>query len=301
MQRRQLGRKRPMINRDRNGGYNKSRNPVQPGSILTPMRNNLDINCNVGQGFGHIQIPYEEEMFEYVTSINIACGMHSGDPKTMSRMIDLAKEYDVSAGALIGYPDIIGNGNREMYLEVDELRAYVLYQLGALNALLYSRGLEIRHVRAHGTLYKHLYTDPLIAETVAKAIAEYSKWIALVGLAGPILNNACSVANIRAGKEVLIDRRYRKDGTILPFSEVIDGADYLKKSLSKAREIIQGGFISCEGKYKLKINPSTIHLPSDREDSSELARAIRGMISDPKPLHLDKYDSYFADFETLSV
>src|SRR3989338_6409446 len=176
-------------------------------------KKNLDINCNVGQGFGIYQNQHEEKLFPYVTSINIACGAHAGDPLTMARVIDLARNHNISIGALIGFDDRVGNGEREMYLGVEELRAMVLYQLGALHALLHSKGLEIRHVRTHGFLYKQLYTDQLIAETVAKAIAEFSRWIILVGLTGPILANACSTANIKMGQEVLISRRYRKDGT----------------------------------------------------------------------------------------
>ena len=198
--------------------HHSSKEPLSTPSVP---KKHLDINCDLGQSFGIYQNSYEEKILPYVTSVNIACGAHAGDPLTMSRVIDLARNYNVSIGALIGYNDPIGNGQREMYLEVDELRAMVLYQLGALHALLHSRGLEIRHVRTHGFLYRQVYTDILIAETVAKAIAEFNRWIVLVGLNGPILSNACSNVNIKMGQEVLIDRRYRKDGTILPYNKKI--------------------------------------------------------------------------------
>ena len=217
----------------------------------------------------------------------------------MARLIDVAKSHNVSIGALIGYNDIIGNGQREIYVDVDELRAIVLYQLGALHALLHAKGLEVRHVRTHGFLYKQLYTDLLIAETVAKAIAEFSRWVTLVGLSGPILNTACTNANIKMGQEVLIERRYRRDGTILPYRSTIDSKNFLQDSARRAREIIQTGIMVCEDKSKIRINVDSIHLPSDTEDSIELARTIRAMIPEPKPLHLDKYDKYFADIAAL--
>lgn len=262
-------------------------------------KKHLDINCNMGQGFGIFQNQYEEKILPYVTSVNIACGAHAGDPLTMSRAIDLARNYNVSIGALIGYNDISGNGQTEMYVSIEELRALVLYQLGALNAHLHSKGLEIRHVRAHGFLYKQLYTDQLIADTVAKTIAEFSKWITLVGLSGPVLSNACNNANIKIGKEVQINRRYRKDGTILPYSAIIDGKNFLESSINRAREITQTGYVTCEDKTKIRIYADTIHLPSDSEESIELARAVKSLIPEPKPLHLDKYDNYFADLETI--
>lgn len=278
---------------------NRSQQPQQQQPGYIQPKKNLDINCDVGQGFGINQNPFEEKVLPYVTSINVACGAHAGDPHTMARVIDLARNHNVSIGALIGYHDLVGNGEREMYLGVDELRAMVLYQLGALNALLHSKGLEIRHVRTHGFLYKQLYTDQITAETVAKAIAEFDRWITLVGLSGPVLGNACTNANIRIGQEVQVTRRYRKDGTILPFNPSIDGKNYLDRAASMAREIIQSGNITCEDSSRIRVNVNTIHIPSDSEESIELARTVRAMVSDPKPLHLDKYDKYFADLASL--
>ncbi|MBI3590210.1 MAG: LamB/YcsF family protein [Candidatus Melainabacteria bacterium] len=277
----------------------RSKPPITSSSSLGIAKRNLDINCDVGQGFGIYQNPYEEQILPYVTSINIACGTHAGDPLTMAKTIDAAKKYNTSIGALIGYNNLIGNGQNEMYLGVDELRALVLYQLGALHGLLHSKGLEIRHVRTHGFLYRQLYTDLLIAETVAKAIAEFSRWIILIGLSGPILTSACDNVNIKMGQEVQVSRRYRKDGTILPFSPNIDGKNLLEESTRRAREIIQTGSLTCEDKSKLRINVDTIHIPSDSKESVELARTLKAMIVDPKPILMDKYDKYFADLASV--
>lgn len=262
-------------------------------------KKHLDINADLGQSFGIYQNQYEEKILPYVTSVNIACGGHAGDPMTISKAIDMSRNHNVSIGALIGYNDPIGNGQREMYLGVDELRAMVLYQLGALHSLLHSKGLEIRHVRTHGFLYKQLYTDQLIAETVAKAIAEFSRWIILVGLTGPILANACSTANIKMGQEVLISRRYRKDSTILPYNKTIDSKNFIEEAAQRTRQLIQSGTIICEDKTKIRVNVDTIHVPSDSEESVELARTVRAMIAEPKPIDLEKYEKYFADLSVL--
>ncbi len=272
---------------------------IDPIQVTGIPKKNLDINCDVGQGFGIYQNQFEEKILPYVTSINIACGGHAGDPYTMARVIDMARKYNLGIGALIGYNYLPGSGQNEMYLDVDELRAMVLYQLGALYGLLHSKGLDIRHVRAHGFLYRQLYTDLLTAETVAKAIAEFSRWIILVGLNGPVLTKACTNTNIKMGQEILINRRYRKDGTILPYSPTIDGKNFIEDSTKRVRELLQTGRIACEDKTKIRVDVDTIHLPSDTVDSVELARTIRAMITDPKPLHLEKYDNYFANFSTV--
>lgn len=286
---------------NRNQHRRPHQRPSSRGGIdVFVQKKNLDINCNVGQGFGIYQNQHEEKLFPYVTSVNIACGAHAGDPLTMARVIDLARNHNISIGALIGFDDRVGNGEREMYLGVEELRAMVLYQLGALHALLHSKGLEIRHVRTHGFLYKQLYTDILIAETVAKAVSEFSRWITLVGLSGSVLATACANANIKAGHEVQVARRYRKDGTILPHSPGINVKNLIEGAASRARELIQTGRLTCEDNSKIRVNIDTIHVPSDNEQGVELARLIRAMIPEPKPLHMDKFDKYLASVSVLN-
>ena len=288
-------RRRPY---NRNPQRRHGQRPVTQNRVdIFVQKKNLDINCNVGQGFGIYQNQFEEKLMPYVTSINIACGAHAGDPLTMAKVIDLAKNYNVSIGALIGFDDRVGNGEREIYLGVEELRAMVLYQLGALHALLHSKGLEIRHVRTHGFLYKQLYTDVLLAETVAKAVSEFSAWITLVGLSGSVLATACANANIKAGHEVQIVKRYRKDGTILPTT---NAKNLIEHTADKARELIQTGRLTSEDGNKIRVNADTIHVPSENEQSIELARLIRAMIPEPKPLHMDKFDKYLASASVLN-
>ena len=293
-------RRRQPYNKTQQRRYNQRPHNRVRIETSTTQKSNLDINCNIGQGFGIYQNQFEEKILPYVTSINIPCGAHAGDPLTIAKTIDLGRNYNVSIGALIAYDDRVGNGKREMYLGVDELRALVIYQLGALHALLHSKGLEIRHVRTHGFLYKQLYTDLLIAETVAKAVAEFSRWITLVGLSGQVLSTACTNANIKAGQEVQVAKRYRKDGTILPYNPSIDGKTLLEDTAHRTRELIQTGSLACEDKSKIRMNVDTIHIPSDNDQSLELARTVRAMIVDPKPLHMDKYDKYLAGASVLN-
>lgn len=285
-------------------GRNIRRHTPRPENRYSPteeftVRRNLDINCNIGQGFGIYQNPHELKFLPYVTSVNIPCGLHMGDPLTISKMVEVVKNSSVHVGALIGFDDKLTSGEREMYPHVDEIRAMVLYQLGALYGLLHSKGLEINHVRAHGFLYKLLYTDVLIAETVAKAVKEFSTWITLVGLSGHVLSTACANANIKPGHEVQIVKRYRKDGTILPNTS-FTAKNILEEAGKRAREIIQTGRITCEDGSKIKLNVDTIHVPSDNEQTVELARTIRAMVPEPRPINLEKYDKYLGAMTVLS-
>ena len=286
-------------NRRPNQRQGQRRYSRSPGYNKPSAKRYMDINCDIGQGFGNFQNPYEEKILPYVTSVNIACGMHMGDPTGIARTIDLVKNQKVNIGALIGYPDPVSNGQREMYYEVDELRALVLYQLGAINALLHAKGIQITHVRTHGFLYKQMYTDQLTAETVAKAIGEFNKWFTLIGLAGPVFTRACSNANIKMAQEMIVDRRYRQDGTILPFSKVTNKRNYIEDASERARDFLQKGTINCEDGSNLILNATTIHIPSDSEEAVELARMVWSMVPEPRALNTDKFKNYFADLAEL--
>ena len=277
----------------RQGSSNRDR-PVEEFIV----RRNLDINCNLGQGFGIYQNPHELKFLPYVTSVNVPCGLHAGDPLTISRTVEAVKNSNVCVGALIGFDDKVTCGEREMYPHVDEIRAMVLYQLGALYGILHAKGLQINHVRAHGFLYKLLYTDVLIAETVAKAVKEFSTWITMVGLSGHVLSTACANANIKPGHEVQISKRYRKDGTILP-NNSFTTKNALEEAGKRAREIIQTGRITCEDGSRIRLNVDTIHIPSDTEQSVELARTVRALVPEPRSINLEKYDKYLGAMTVL--
>ncbi|HEY9731818.1 MAG TPA: LamB/YcsF family protein, partial [Drouetiella sp.] len=129
----------------------------------------LDINTNLGEGYGPYKMEGESDVLPYVTSANIACGAHAGDPLIMEAALEEVRYYGLSLGAHIGYPDIQGFGRREMHLSTAELRATILFQLGALAGLARTLGFEITQVRPHGFLYRQITGDPRTAAVVAKA------------------------------------------------------------------------------------------------------------------------------------
>ena len=174
----------------------------------------IDLNCDIGQSFGVYKNELEYGLLPYVSSVNISCGSHAGDPVTIMNAIKAAKEYNLAIGAHVGYPDIQGFGYRNMQLSDEELQAVVVYQIGALSALAKTYNLVIEHVRPHGALYIDAAKDFNISCSIAKAIAGFDPWLIYIGAAGENLVKAGEFANLRVAEEVHLDRKYNFDGSI---------------------------------------------------------------------------------------
>jgi UPF0271 protein len=150
----------------------------------------IDLNCDMGEGLGEYQLGYDDEIMPYISSANIACGYHAGNPLTMARTVRMAKEAGVAIGAHPSYPDLEGFGRREMNLAPEEVEAMVLYQIGALAAICRAEGVELNHVKPHGALYNQAARDIHLAEVIARAVKRFSHSLVLVGLAGSKLIEA---------------------------------------------------------------------------------------------------------------
>ena len=178
----------------------------------------VDLNSDLGEGFGSWRMGDDAAMLDLVTSANIACGFHAGDPRTIRRTVELAAGRGVVIGAHVAYPDLVGFGRRAMDVEPSDLEADVLYQLGALDALCRVAGTSVRYVKPHGALYHRVNSDPGQAEAFARAVALYDPKLALLGAAGPLLDSA-RLHGLRVVDEGLTDRAYRADGSLVPRSE----------------------------------------------------------------------------------
>jgi len=174
----------------------------------------IDLNCDIGQSYGVYKNDLEYSILPYVSSVNISCGSHAGDPVTIMNALKIAKEHNLAVGAHIGYPDIQGFGYRAMNLTDDELQAVVLYQIGALSSLAKSYNVTIEHIRPHGALYKQAASNLDVSVSIAKAIAKFDPWLILVGAAGETLEKAKEIANIRVAPEAHLDRKYNFDGML---------------------------------------------------------------------------------------
>jgi len=249
----------------------------------------LDINTNLGEGFGHYRIEGESDILPYVTSANIACGAHAGDPLVIEAALEEVRYYGLSLGAHIGYPDLQGFGRREIHLSSAELRASILYQLGALSGLARTLGFEITQVRPHGFLYRQLSHDVRIATVVAKAIAEYDRWLVLIGPAGGNLMQAGDKAGIRVAGEAWVDRAYDGNGNLLPHSHSRAIIKSPQEVLHQAQNLIRHGQVTAVDGTKVHIDFDTIHLHANIPQAKSVAEAIRTMIPQPSPLTSEPY------------
>lgn len=175
----------------------------------------VDLNSDLGESFGCYKIGMDEEVLKHITSANIACGFHAGDPIQMDKTVKLAMKNNVQIGAHPGFMDVIGFGRREMKISKDEIKAYVKYQLGALNSFVISNGAKIQHVKAHGALYNMAAKDYEISLSIAQAVYEVDKNIILLGLANSSIIDAGKDVGLRVANEVFADRAYNSDGTLV--------------------------------------------------------------------------------------
>lgn len=179
----------------------------------------IDINCDLGEGFGVYQIGHDELIFPLITSANIACGFHAGDPVIMQRCVKLALRQPVSIGAHPGTSDLAGFGRRSIALSENEVEALLIYQVGALEAFARANGATVRHVKPHGWLYNEAARNLTLAKVIAGTIRRISPGLILFGRSGSMLEQAAQEEGLPFAREAFIDRGYCRDGSLAPRSE----------------------------------------------------------------------------------
>lgn len=177
--------------------------------------NMVDLNSDLGESFGAYTIGNDEQVLKYVTSANIACGMHAGDPLVMDKTVRIAVSNGVGLGAHPGFPDLQGFGRRNMALTPEEVKAYVIYQVGALQAFAQSAGQELQHVKAHGALYNMASKDKKIALALAQGVKAVSSDLIFMALANSSMVEAGQEVGLKVAQEVFADRAYNPDGTLV--------------------------------------------------------------------------------------
>jgi UPF0271 protein len=179
----------------------------------------IDLNADLGEGFGVWRLGDDEQLLDVVTSANVACGFHAGDPASMRRVCTAAADRRVVIGAQVGYRDLVGFGRRRIDVEPDDLEADVLYQIGALDGCARAAGVAVRYVKPHGALYNTAADDRVQADAVAAAVAGYDRNLPLLGLAGSALADAANDAGLTFVPEAFADRAYLPNGRLLSRSE----------------------------------------------------------------------------------
>jgi UPF0271 protein len=234
----------------------------------------IDLNCDMGESFGAWTMGQDAGVLAHVTSANIACGFHAGDPLTMRRTVAAAVERGVAIGAHPSLPDLAGFGRREMRVSADETYAMTLYQIGALAAVARAAGAALHHVKPHGALYNMAAKERALADAIAAAVRDFDRALILVGLAGSELPRAGEAAGLTVAHEAFADRRYEADGSLMARSKagaVIDDAD---AAVAQAVSIASRGEAGTTG-GTLRIRADTICVHGDRPDAASFARRLR--------------------------
>jgi UPF0271 protein len=234
----------------------------------------IDINCDMGESFGAYKIGEDEKVISYITSANIACGFHAGDPMNMAKTMSLAKAHGVAVGAHPSYPDLLGYGRRNLETFPGEVKNYLLYQIGALAAFAKANGLTLQHVKPHGALYNLAAKEEKTAEEVIEAVKSYDPELILVMLSGSLGARMAAAAGLKVAQEVFPDRAYLNDGRLAPRSmagAVIHDSDEVKKRIVKL--IATGTMTSLEGK-EIKLKADTLCIHGDTPGASKVAKVI---------------------------
>jgi UPF0271 protein len=241
-------------------------------------RRRIDLNADVGESFGPWPMGEDERLIPLVTSVNIACGFHAGDPVTIERTIQLAVAAGTAIGAHPGYPDLAGFGRRDMEMASADLEAAILYQVGAVAAFARDAGVELRHVKPHGALYNRAAREPAVAETVARAVRRSGPDLVLVGLAGSAMLDAGRALGLRVAGEAFPDRAYEADGRLAARGQagavLDDSAAIAARAVAMVRD---GGVVARDGS-RLALEADTLCLHGDRPGAADHARAVRAAL-----------------------
>jgi UPF0271 protein len=245
-----------------------------------PAAGAVDLNCDLAEGFGRWDLTDDERLLELVSSANVACGFHAGDPVTLRRVCARAAELHVAVGAQVAFRDLVGFGRRRMDCTADELAADVLYQLGAVHAFCTVVGTVVAYVKPHGALYHELAADQERAEAVVAAIAAFDSTLAVLGLPGSALLAAAQAQGLRAVREGFPDRAYRADGGLVPRGAagalITDARAVARRAVSMVTrhevESIDGVAV------RLIVESLCIH--GDSPDSVATASAVRSALTD---------------------
>ncbi|MGF1742148.1 LamB/YcsF family protein [Vibrio profundum] len=226
----------------------------------------MKINCDMGESFGHWQLGCDEKIMPYLHMANIACGMHASDPVVMQQTVRLAKQNQVMIGAHPGYPDMQGFGRRFMAMESNDLIAFVLYQVGALQAICKSESTSLSYVKPHGALYNTMMKDDHVFQALLESLQRYGGELALVAMAVPDFAKYQAMAKkygVTLWFEAFVDRRYDDTGRLMPRSVEGSCLESLNDVVAQARTLIEEGAVITFSGSKIAVKADTLCIHGD--------------------------------------
>ncbi len=235
----------------------------------------VDLNCDMGESFGRYTLGDDASMLEVVTSANVACGLHAGDPAVIRRTVDLAVAHRVGVGAHPGYPDLQGFGRRAMALAPDELEASIIYQLGALAGFTAVSGVDLLHVKPHGALYNIAARDDVTAMAVARAVAAFNPALIVVTLPGSVLATAATSLGLYVAHEGFADRAYQDNGALVPRGRPGAIIDDPEVAAARAVRMVTEGLVTTITGKVIPRRIDTLCVHGDTPHAPQIARDLR--------------------------
>lgn len=233
----------------------------------------VDLNCDMGESFGLYELGNDEEMMKYITSANIACGFHAGDPHVMRKTVELAKKYDVGIGAHPGFPDLLGFGRRHMTCTPSEIKDYVMYQVGALREFCSAAKVSIQHCKPHGALFMKAAEDKELARAILETLHEMDQKMIIFALNQSELLEEAIKMGVPVAKEVYSDREHTESGSIVLTRRGTEISDYDAMAQRVVRMVKEERVITYDGK-DASIKAETICIHGDTPGAPLLAKKI---------------------------
>ena len=235
----------------------------------------IDLNSDLGESFGPWPMGQDAALMESITSANVACGFHAGDPGVMRQTIALAKIRGVAVGAHPGFPDLVGFGRREIKATPAEVEDFVIYQIAALAGMARAQGLRLQHVKAHGALYNMACKDRPLADAIARAVAAFDRSLILFGLPNSELLRAGEAAGLPVAAEVFADRAYERDGSLTSRSKPGSVLHDVTAVVQRAVRMVKDQQVVTSDGTTIALQADTICLHGDTPGAAELAREVR--------------------------
>ena len=238
----------------------------------------IDLNCDLGESFGNYQCGMDAEVIPYITSANVACGFHASDPVVMMRTVAMAKKYHVGVGAHPGFPDLQGFGRRNMTMQPEEIKAMIIYQIGALSAFCQAEGTMLRHVKPHGALYNMAGKNMEMAMAICEGIAEVDPDLKVLAQAGSCLETAAGKCGLSFAKEIFADRAYEEDGSLVarskPGAMITDEDEAVRRVISMVKD---GKVTAITGK-EIAVQADSVCVHGDGPKAVAFVKKIRAAL-----------------------
>lgn len=235
----------------------------------------IDLNCDMGESYGVYTLGFDQDAMPHVTSINVACGFHASDPVNMMKTVKLAKKYGVAVGAHPSFPDLVGFGRRVMAASLEEIKADVTYQIGALWAFCLAEGVKMQHVKVHGALYNVAEKDVAVATAIAEAIKAVDPGLYMLCLANSSMVTGAKNAGVKYVEEAFADRAYTAQGNLVSRKQegaVIHDVDLVAK---RVLAMVKNGAVTAIDGTEVPINAQTICVHGDTPGAVAMIKKIR--------------------------